>query len=297
MKNRTLISTIALALVALAWGTSYAIIKDTLSETTPFMLMSIRFGFSAILLALIYIRKLAKVSRRDLARGAEIGIFMFIAFLFLILGIQHTTASKQSFIIGSYVLLVPFLAWIINKKKPDAYDFAGAIMAAAGLGMLTLGGVTGINIGDFYSLICALGFAFHMIMIEKHCNDSDPIILTIIQFAITGGIFVALTLIFETPDISIVKSAALQIFYLVVITTVIAFVVQNIVQRYISSTNTALILTLESVFGSVFAVLYLHEHLSFAMIAGCVIVFLGIITQETKWSFLRKKTPNNSLYK
>lgn len=71
--------------------------------------------------------------------------------------------------------------------------------------------------------------------------------------------------------------------------TVIAFVVQNIAQKYISSTSTALILTLESVFGSVFAVFYLKEKISTTMIIGCAIVFLGIITQETKWKFLKKE--------
>lgn len=286
--NKSTISVIALALVALAWGTSYAIIKDTLSHTTPFALMTIRFGLSTILLSIIYYKKLITITRQDIVNGIKIGIFMFGAFITLVTGIQYTTASKQSFIVGSYVLIVPFLTWIINKNKPDTYDFIGAVCAVVGLFLLTAGNVSGINIGDLISIGCALSFALHMIMIEKYCHNSDPIVLTIIQFATTGILFIVLVILFEKPDFRVVLTATPQIVYLVVVATVIAFVVQNVAQRYISSITTSLILTLESVFGSVFAVFYLKEAVSVNLLIGCSIIFFGIVTQETKWKFLKR---------
>lgn len=285
--NKSITSIASLALVALAWGTSYAIIKDTLSHTTPFVLMTIRFGLSTLLLSIIYFRKLIKITRIDFINGIKIGIFMFGAFITLVTGIKYTTASKQSFIVGSYVLMVPFLTWIINKNKPDKYDFIGAICAVIGLFLLTTGSVSGINIGDVISIGCALSFALHMIMIEKYCHDSDPIILTIIQFATTSILFILLVIIFEKPDFSVISTATPQILYLVVIATVIAFVVQNIAQRYISSITTSLILTLESLFGSVFAIFYLNEKISINMLIGCAIILIGIVIHETKDRFIK----------
>lgn len=285
--NKSMTAIVSLALVALAWGTSYAIIKGTLSHTTPFVLMTIRFGLSTLLLSIIYFRKLIKITRLDVINGIKIGIFMFGAFITLVTGIKYTTASKQSFIVGSYVLMVPFLTWLINKNKPDKYDFIGAICAVIGLFLLTTGGVSVINIGDVISIGCALFFALHMIMIEKYCHDSDPIILTIIQFATTSILFVLLVLIFEKPDFSVISTATPQILYLVVIATVVAFVVQNIAQRYISSITTSLILTLESVFGSVFAIFYLNEKVSINMLIGCAIILIGIVMHETKDRFIK----------
>lgn len=285
--NKSITAIVSLALVALAWGTSYAIIKGTLSHTTPFVLMTIRFGLSTLLLSIIYFRKLIKITRLDVINGIKIGIFMFGAFITLVTGIKYTTASKQSFIVGSYVLMVPFLTWLINKNKPDKYDFIGAICAVIGLFLLTTGGVSVINIGDVISIGCALFFALHMIMIEKYCHDSDPIILTIIQFATTSILFVLLVLIFEKPDFSVISTATPQILYLVVIATVVAFVVQNIAQRYISSITTSLILTLESVFGSVFAIFYLNEKVSINMLIGCAIILIGIVMHETKDRFIK----------
>lgn len=289
-KQKVVLSSISLALVAFAWGTSYAIIKDTLTLITPFFLMTLRFGLSTILLGLIYSKKLIHVKKEDLKRGSIIGIFMFFSFFTLVTGIQYTTASKQSFLVGSYVLIVPFLAWLINRKKPDRYALSGAVLATIGLALLTLGGGDRFGLGDFISLFCALSFAFHMITIERYSKDSDPIILTIIQFVVTTLIFIVLTGIFESYEFSSLSSAKISVAYLVIVTTVIAFVVQNVAQRYISSTSTALILTLESACGSVFAVLYLKETMTWIMILGCFIVLIGIITQETKWKFLKRRS-------
>lgn len=281
-KKESVLSVVALSLVALSWGTSYAIIKDALNSIRPFTLMTLRFGLSTIFLSLLFVRRLRRITKKDIYQGSIIGVFMFASFLALITGILYTTASKQSFIIGAYVLIVPFLAWIVNKKKPDGYSIAGALLATVGIGLLTLNGTFRINIGDFISIFCSVFFACHMISIEYFSKDSDPIISTIIQFAVTSVLFIILTAAFESFNFSMNPKILGSVAYLVIVTTVIAFAVQNIAQRHISSTSTAIILTLESAFGGVFAVIFLKETMTFQMILGCIIVFLGIITEETK---------------
>lgn len=71
------ISIIMLSLVALAWGTSYAIIKDTLEVVEPFTLMSIRFGGAAILLTLFYLNKVKNISLDKIKKGSIIRIFFW----------------------------------------------------------------------------------------------------------------------------------------------------------------------------------------------------------------------------
>jgi drug/metabolite transporter (DMT)-like permease len=287
--KKSVVYSIALAIVALSWGTSYAIIKDALNSIEPFTLMTARFGLSTILLSLIYYKKLIKIKKQDMLRGSIIGIFMFLSFVTLVTGIGYTTASKQSFIIGAYVLIVPLFAWIINKKKPTIYAIFGTIIATIGIGLLTIDASLIFNIGDIISLFCSVFFACHMVTIEKFSKNSDPILLTIIQFAVTSILFIILTGVFESYDFTSVSKAYPSVAYLVIVTTVIAFVVQNVAQKHISSTSTALILTLESAFGSVFAVYLLNEKMSTQMIVGCVVIFFGIITQETRWNFLKFK--------
>jgi drug/metabolite transporter (DMT)-like permease len=287
-KKESILSVVALAFVALTWGTSYAIIKDALNTIRPFTLMTLRFGLSTIILSILFSKRLKKIRKKDVFQGSIIGIFMFLAFFTLVTGISYTTASKQSFIIGSYVLIVPFLAWIINRKKPDIYSIIGAVLATVGIGLLTINGSFNINKGDLISILCAISFACHMIAIEHFSKDSDPIISTIMQFAVTSILFIILTATFESFNFVLTSKLIISVAYLVIVTTVIAFAVQNIAQKYISATSTALILTLESTFGGVFAVIVLNETMSIQMIIGCIIVLIGIIIEESKCKFIKK---------
>ena len=282
------IASIVLAVVALVWGTTYAVIKDTLSVVQPFSLMMFRFGFSALILSMMYLKKFKIIKSVDLKRGIIIGIFMFLAFYFLIVSIRFTTASKFSFIVGAYVLIVPFLSWIINKTKLDRYAIVGAILATIGLAFLTMEKGAIFNLWDLVAGCCSFFFAAHMIAIEKYSGDSDPILLTIIQFITTAVLFIILTGIKEGYDFTVLPEIKWTLGYLVIISTIIPFAIQNIVQRYISSTSTALILTLQSAFGSIFAVYYLDERMTKQMIIGCLLIFIAIVFQETKLKFLKR---------
>ncbi|WP_294708911.1 DMT family transporter [uncultured Fusobacterium sp.] len=282
------IASIVLAVVALVWGTTYAVIKDTLSVVQPFSLMMFRFGFSALILSMMYLKKFKIIKSVDLKRGIIIGIFMFLAFYFLIVSIRFTTASKFSFIVGAYVLIVPFLSWIINKTRLDRYAIVGAILATIGLAFLTMEKGAVFNLWDLVAGCCSFFFAAHMIAIEKYSGDSDPILLTIIQFITTAVLFIILTGVKEGYNFTVLPEIKWTLGYLVIISTIIPFAIQNIVQRYISSTSTALILTLQSAFGSIFAVYYLDERMTKQMIIGCLLIFIAIVFQETKLKFLKK---------
>jgi len=293
-KNREAVFyTVALTLVALFWGTSYAIIKDSLDVVRPLTLMTVRFGGSTLLLGLLYHRRLKTIKPADLYRGGIIGIFMFFAFLTMVTGLKYTTASKQSFLVGSFVLVVPILSWIINKRRLSPYAIVGAVMATVGIGLLTIDSSLSFNRGDLISVFCSLFFAGHMISIERFSQDTDPILLTILQFGVTSLLFIVVTGIFESYDFTSVLQAVPEISYLIVISTVLAFAVQNVAQRDISSSSTAMILTLEAAFGSLFALHYLKESMTLQMAAGAAIIFIGIVTQETEWSFLRRKKNND----
>ena len=68
-------------------------------------------------------------------------------------------------------------------------------------------------------------------------------------------------------------------------------------QKYTNSTHAAIILSLEAVFGSLLSILILGDNFTSLMFLGCLIIFMGILTAETKWSFLKplflKTKPEN----
>ena len=280
---------IALGVVALSWGTSFAIIKDIIGTIPPFTLMFLRFGWSTVLLALLYGRRLAHASAAHLRNSAVIGLFLAAAFVGLVLGIRSTSASNQSFLVGACVLFVPFLTWIVSGHRPGRFSIGGALLATAGIALLTLDRTFSMNKGDLLSLLCSLSYACHMVAIERLGRKGDPIVSTIVQFAVTAACFALLTGSFESFHIALTPKLWKALAYLVLVTTVIAFTVQNLAQQYLSSTSTALILTLETAFGGVFAVLYLHERPTLKMVLGCAVILAGILTEETQWRFLRRR--------
>lgn len=280
---------LALTAVAIFWGAAYAIIKDALNTLRPFQLISLRFVFSTILLLIIFFPRIKKITKKDFIIGLKIGVFLFLGFVCMIIGINNTTASKQAFLIGTYVLIVPFLGWTINKRKPGKYSTISAIIAVIGIGFLTISNTLGINSGDLISILCSFFFAIHMIMIERYSSVCDPIISTIVQFGITAFLFVVLTLLFESYNIRYTTHIVLSLSYIIVFSTVIAFLVQNIAQKYISATSTALILSMETAFGGIFSVLLLHDVITARMLFGGVLILFAIVTQETKLSFINIK--------
>lgn len=289
MKNmkKSLFADMSLILVAIIWGSGFIIIKNALDYMNPIYLMVLRFTLSSVLMAIIFWKKFKNINTEDLKAGIIIGIFLFLAFLFQTVGLQYTTVSKQAFITASNVVMVPFILWFIIKKTPDIYEIAAAILCFVGIGILSLEGGLVIGLGDGLTLICAVFFALHIISIGYYSKKHDPILLTIIQFGVAAVFSFLVAFVLKVEFTPITKEIATTMFFLAVVSTILAFGIQNVAQKYTTSTHAAIILSLESVFGSLFSVWLLSERFTFKLFMGCIIIFIAIITAETKWKFLQ----------
>lgn len=284
--NKNLIADISLFLVAIIWGSGFVANKNVLDLIHPIYLLVLRFSISSVLMGIIFFKRFKKVNKQDLVAGTVIGSFLFLAFVTQTIGLQYTTGSKQAFITASNVVMVPFILWYANKKRPDIYEIIAAVLCFIGIGILSLEGSLSINLGDKLTLICAVFFALHIISIGIHSKNHDPIILSIIQFGVVAILSLLTGLIFKVEFVPMTREISMPILYLAIVNTIIAFGIQNIAQKYTTSTHAAIILSLESVFGSFFSILLLGEKFTIRLFLGCVIIFLAVITAETKWSFL-----------
>ena len=255
----------------------------------PIYILVLRFTLSSILMGIIFWKRLVKIKLQDLKAGVVIGIFLFLAFLAQTIGLQYTTVSKQAFITASNVVMVPFIYWFVSKKNPDIYEIIAAILCFIGIGILSLEGSLSISLGDGLTFICAIFFALHIISIGIYSKNHDPIILSVVQFAVAAILSFISGIIFKINFAPITKEIGMPILYLAVVGTIIGFGIQNVAQKYTTSTHAAIILSLESVFGSFFSVILLGEKFTFRLFLGCIIIFLAIITAETKWNFLNNK--------
>ena len=115
MKKTTAI--FALFLAAFTWGSAFCVLKDTLENVSPIWLLAFRFLLAGIIMTLVCIPRMKKMSIRTLKRGIIMGIVLYFEFLFFTVGLQYTTSSKSSFIIGSYVAILPLIYWVIRGKS------------------------------------------------------------------------------------------------------------------------------------------------------------------------------------
>lgn len=184
----------------------------------------------------------------------------------------------------------PFLVWLFYHKRPDVYNFIAAFICVLGIGCVSIDGNLTMNIGDFLTLCGGCLYALHILMIKKFSEGVDGGAFTTFQFV--GGAIVAGVFALIGEDITLVtqidSSIFLQIFYLAFFATAVTMVCQTIGQKYTSECNASLILSLESVFGVAFSVLFYGEILTMKVVLGFVLIFIAIIISETKLSFLKK---------
>lgn len=277
---------------ALIWGASFFVMKDVSDHIPTFFLLAIRFTGGAALLALVGWKKWKNVTPDYLWRGAVIGGFLFLAYTVQTFGLLGTTPSKNAFLTAVYCVLVPFMNWLVMKEKPDGYNIAAAVLCVAGVGLVSLNGGFTVTWGDGLTLISAVFYAAHIIAVAKVSRDKDIYLLTVFQFFfaavyawIFGGLFQ------EFPPASVFDASALiQLAYLTVMATAVALLFQNVGQVWSDPSSAAVILSLESVFGVLFSVIFYGDEVSGRLLLGFVLIFVAILCSETKFSFLRSKS-------
>ena len=285
-KKQVLFADLGLLLVALLWGAGFLFTKRGLDYITPLWMMSMRFVGATIIMSIVFYKNFRKISKSDLKAGLIIGIFLYIAFATQTIGLQYTSISNQAFLTATNVVFVPFLVWVVYKKAPDKFAFIGAALATVGIGLITLKEGLHLNVGDMWTLACAVFFAGHIVSIGFFAKDKDPIALTIVQFAVAAVLSLVSALMMEPLPAKIGSEAMVAVGYMVLASTLLAFLLQNICQKYTPSTHASLILSLESVFGTLVAVIFEGEMFNLQMAFGCITVFAAILLIETRFEFL-----------
>jgi drug/metabolite transporter (DMT)-like permease len=247
---------------------------------------------ATIVLAVIYHRDLRRLKRNYLAGGALVGLCLAASYSFQTAGLARTTPAKSAFITGLIVVLVPLLCAIpalrpVSMRAPSLAVFAGAAMAFAGILLLTTPPHTpwatlfaSINTGDLLTLLCALGFALHVLALA-HISPHLPLgALAVLQLAFCTVIMGATLPLFERPWLHLSPRLVIALLITGVLATAVAFTVQSWAQQCLSATRTALILALEPVFAFVTSYVFYGERLSGRAASGALLILGGIAFTE-----------------
>lgn len=300
-KKTNLLAKLALLVVAILWGSSLTVVKEASHELNPNFILAIRFSLSAILLAIIFIKKLKGLTKDDIKHGLIIGIFLFLAYTSQTIGVTFADPGRSGFLSASYCVIVPFLSWIIFKKKPDKFNIAAAILCVSGIFFISMSKSTSSSqndlawLGDLLALLSGFLFASHIVAVSALAKGKDPIVMTILQFVMAAILsWIVAIFIEDNSSISISRTSLFELLYLSIMCTAVALLLQNVGQKYTDPSTASLILGFESVFGILIPVLLGIETLTVYSVIGFALVFLAIIVSETKLSFITGKDYSDS---
>jgi drug/metabolite transporter (DMT)-like permease len=278
---KLILADLALIFATLIWGSTFTIVKLSLAQVSPILFIALRFWVATLIMIAVLPRAIIGISGRTLRRGLTLAAVLLSGFVFQTLGLRSTTPSRSAFITSLSVLLVPLLGYFLFRHRPRFQPLVGVVLATVGLAMLTL--TTGdlkFRWGEGLTLICAIVYALHILLLGRYLPTSDYRQLVILQMA--GGAVLCIIFIpmLETPFLAWDATFALYLFITGALATAFAFYCQNKAQQYTTPNRVAVILSLEPFFAVFFAYMILGQNLSGKEWLGGALVVAGILVSE-----------------
>lgn len=278
---------VLVVIATMIWGGSFVVMKDVVGVLQPAWLLGIRFTLAGLILLAILRRRVAcGFCLRTLGAGVLLGLFDFSAFLTQTVGLQHTTPGINAFLTATYCVIVPFVWWIIARRRPSVFNVGAALLAVAGIWLVSVSGSgegLRIGFGEVMTLVGALMFAVHIVFVSKFSRFADALVLTVIQFLTEGLCGLSVGALTESaPALSVFTPAVIaQMAFLVLFASIFAFGAQNLALAHVPPTQASLLLSLESVFGVIFSVMLYGEQVTPRLLLGFVLIFAAITVSET----------------
>lgn len=266
-----------LLLVAASWGLSYVLLKMGASALHPFEVLALRFSFASVACVLVFRRRLAHVQRRTVLYGAILGTLMFSCSSAIIFGELTTEASTASFLTSAAIVFVPLMQAVRKRRLPERAVVLGTLCASIGIALLSLKGGLVLSAGAALCILSAVLYASHTIITGDMVQREDACLLGVIQQLTMCAWGWVTTFAFTTPQLPDNAATWAVMVALGLVCGAFPFVAQPLAQSYTSPEHTALILSMEPVFGALFAVVMLSEAMSLQAICGAVLVLASVL--------------------
>lgn len=303
MKTNEKLHSFYLFLAACIWGMAFVAQSKGMEYMDPFTFNGVRCLIGAFVL-LIFILVRNKISGRSLKElnwkvtglgGLSCGLFLAFASTLQQYGIAYTTVGKAGFITTLYIIFVP-IAGIFFRKKVAKIVWAAAVMAAVGMYLLCMTENFSLSKGDTYVFLCALFFTGHIMVVDYFSPKTDGVVISCIQFAVSGILCTVCAFIWGNPAWSQITSGVSSLLYAGIMSCGIAYTLQIVGQRGVNPTVASLLMSLESVVAMVAGVaafkigfLKTDQTMTARQLLGCVIVFAAVILVQLPAGWFEKK--------
>jgi drug/metabolite transporter (DMT)-like permease len=287
-----------LLLAAAIWGFAFVAQRAGMEHIGPITYNAVRFALGALaVLPLVLARR--RAARRaaagaaagtasaaggprrihPLPAGLLAGAVLTGGAILQQAGLVSTTAGKAGFVTGLYVVLVP-LAGLFWGQRAGWPRWAGVVLAACGLYLLSVTRQFTVERGDLLVLASALFWTGHVLLLAWLSPRTDAMALAFVQNAVCAVLSGAVMPFVEHPTLEAIRAAAVPILYGGLLSVGVAFTLQILGQRRAPPAHAALLLSTEAVFAALGGWWLLGERLGARGLAGCALMFVGMLCAQ-----------------
>lgn len=284
-----------LLLAGAVWGLGFVAQSSAMDAMPPVFFVGVRFLIAAAVLApfaWVEARRAgAGVAPNDWRAFGLVGLALFAGITLQQIGLTVTTVTNAGFLTGLYVVLTPFVGFLLFADRPHPIVWPASLLALAGLFLLGGGRLDGLNWGDGLILACAVAWALQIVFVGKYVRRSGrPYALSFTQFAICGALGLGAAWVFEPLSWSAIWNAAPELLYTGILSSALTFTLQIIAQRHTTTPQAAIMLSSEALFAAAFAALLLGERVAAIGLAGCALLLAAMLTVEIGPTLVRRLT-------
>ncbi len=268
----------ALLGVTVAWGSTFVLVQRVVRDVPVLDFLGLRFGIAALIMFVLRPRAVTQLSRQEQVRGLILGLILTAGYVLQTTGLERTSATVSAFVTGLFVVFTPIVAWFLMRKAIDPLTWLGVGLAVVGLAFLTLRGWS-LGIGELLTLFGAFAFALHIVNLGRYSTRTSAYGLAVVQLA-TVSIFCTVLGSVNGFTLPHTRANWLAVIFLSIFATAIAFFVQTWAQSVISPTRAAVVMTMEPVFATAFAVIFINEALTLRIGLGALSILAAMYLVE-----------------
>jgi drug/metabolite transporter (DMT)-like permease len=279
-RRTALLATAALLATTATWGSTFFLIKDLLDRVPTLDFLAVRFAIASVVMVLVAPRALARLSRESRRHAVVLGGLYGVAQILQTAGLAHTPASVSGFVTGLYVVATPLFAAVILRTRITWLTWGAVLLATAGLGVLTLDGVS-IGYGEAITFVAALLYALHIVGLGAWSRPGEALGMSILQIMVISVVCLVAT----APNGVVLPDNGrdwASVVYMALVAGALAMLAQTWAQARLSPTRTALVMSMEPVFAAFFAVLLGGESVTSRMLLGGAMVLTAMLVVELR---------------
>lgn len=257
--------------LTLVWGSTFVAIQTALEVVSPFALIAIRFGLTAIVLG-AFKPAAVRGALHVLRRTWPLAIAQFAGFALQTTGMKTTTPGHSAFITSLFVVMVPLFELWRRRHWPKKRLLAAALIATCGIVTLFAPFEGHWKVGDTLTIFSAVAFAFYIVELQRLAQSIPPFELVIAQSLCIAAM--ALPCAFFLEPLRLVLSPTFfgVVGYLTVVCTMLTFVLMTRAQKVVTAMEAAVIYTLEPVIAASLSIAMGREAFSVQFLVGAILV-------------------------